>query len=219
MHILIIDNKKTHGQKIKKLLENSIADCLAEISYSALEALTELRNTDYSALIISSDLPEAAASDILTLIADSGTALPAIIITDTETEQLYTQIDTAGCGVYYLARKIMAEMLPFAIMEMHKQFILFQENNRIKNELKQAQFGQKIVEMALDSNHRINNPLMTILGNAQLLLRDSPKDNSTTVSRLEKIERAAKRIREITMNLANGLEVQSKPKETAKSLK
>lgn len=219
MRLLIVDNKKNHAQKIKKLLETAISDCQTTISFSALDMLIELRNYDFNILIIGSDLPEAQAPDIITLAADTGKKPPVIVIMHDHDEIVVREVDTAGCCIYYVSDKVISEMLPLITIEIHKRYLLFNENNHLRDELKKAQASRKIIEIALNCNHQINNPLMTILGNAQLLIRDNAKGDESLLSRLGKIERAAKRIKEITMNLADDLELPDESKDMAKCIK
>jgi signal transduction histidine kinase len=219
MHVLLIDNKKSHGQKIMKLLENAIAGCLVTTRYSALEALAELRNSDYDSLVIGHDLPEADALEMVALVNDTGKNPPIIIISPENGNLISKDGDAPDSNIYYISNSAISDILPLTLVEANRQYSLSRENRQLKSELKLAQANKKIAEIALNCNHRINNPLMTILGNTQLLLRDSFKGDDKIIARLEKIERAAKRIQEITMNLANSLEVQAEPKEMVKSPK
>ncbi|HVP58751.1 MAG TPA: histidine kinase dimerization/phospho-acceptor domain-containing protein, partial [bacterium] len=52
-------------------------------------------------------------------------------------------------------------------------------------------------------NHEINNPLFSILGHAQLLLRKYTEQDEDTVHRLRMIEESALRIACVTKKLAN----------------
>lgn len=58
-----------------------------------------------------------------------------------------------------------------------------------------------ISETAMTINHEINSPLMTILGNVSLLLRDSDNLDMSLTKKLKSIERAAKRIQYVTERL------------------
>lgn len=58
-----------------------------------------------------------------------------------------------------------------------------------------------IMETAVTINHELNTPLMTILGNVELLLRDSGKLDQSLAKRLKSIERSAKRIQYVAARL------------------
>jgi len=60
-----------------------------------------------------------------------------------------------------------------------------------------------ITETSVAANHEINNPLFSILGQAQLLLRKYGEADEDTASRLKTIEESALRIACVTRKLAN----------------
>jgi DNA-binding NarL/FixJ family response regulator len=219
MNILIIDSKKGHGRKLKLLLENAIEGCIANVKCTALEALAELRNPDYDLLIIGNDLPEAPADDFMAMVKDTGRKIPSLIISNDNDEYFPGDNEPIDSSSYIIAADSVSQMLPLLVDEIHKRYLLYQENLALKAEFKKSQTNYKIVDIALNCNHKINNPLMTILGNTQLLIRDCASCDSKTIARLEKIEKAAKRIQEITLGLANSLGSPSEPQEMLKSSK
>jgi PAS domain S-box-containing protein len=60
-----------------------------------------------------------------------------------------------------------------------------------------------ITETSIAANHEINNPLFSILGQAQLLLREYKDRDEETMRRLKTIEESALRIACVTKKLAN----------------
>ena len=60
---------------------------------------------------------------------------------------------------------------------------------------------EAVRETAITVNHEINNPLMTILATAQVLLLSQDDLNERTRERLKVIEREVKRIAEVTRRL------------------
>jgi signal transduction histidine kinase len=219
MNILIIDSKKGHGRKLKRLLENAIEGCVANVKCTALEALTELRNPNYDMLIIGNDLAEAPADDLVEMVNNTGRKIPNLIISHDNDEYFPGTEDPIDSCSYIIAADSVARVLPILVVEIHKRCLLYQENLALKAESKNTRADHKVVDIALNCNHKINNPLMTILGNTQLLIRDRASTDSKTIARLEKIEKSAKRIQEITLGLANSLGSQSEPQEMLKSSK
>ena len=63
-----------------------------------------------------------------------------------------------------------------------------------------------ITETAVAANHEINNPLFSILGQAQLLIRKYGTQDEETFRRLKSVEEAALRIACVTKKLANLVE-------------
>ncbi len=72
------------------------------------------------------------------------------------------------------------------------------QENLIKSERVAA-----ITETAVAANHEINNPLFSVLGEAQLLLRKYKGEDEETLRRLRMIEESALRISCVTKKLAN----------------
>ena len=60
-----------------------------------------------------------------------------------------------------------------------------------------------INEIAISINHEINNPLCTIIGNAELLLRELESANTRVKSKLKSIINESLRIQEVTWKMAN----------------
>lgn len=218
MNTLIIDSKKGYGRKIKVLLEKAISDSRALVMHTVLEALAELRHPHYDILIIGHQLPEISIEEFLAILANNSINIPVLIIEHEKTDTA-TFSDSPESCTYHISADDVPRVLPMIALEAHKRCMLFKENRMLKTELNKAQGNHKITEIALNSNHHINNPLMTILGNTQLLIRDCETSDSKTMARLEKIEKAAKRIQEITLDLANKLGISAEPREMLKSSK
>ncbi len=72
-------------------------------------------------------------------------------------------------------------------------------------ELKRAR-TEAIIETAVTINHEINNPLTAVLGNVQLLLVDRDKIDPAVLRKLEAIESAALRIKDVTGRLMKTVE-------------
>lgn len=72
-----------------------------------------------------------------------------------------------------------------------------------QEELIRAQRLAAVTEAAVSINHEINNPLCSIMGNADLLLRKYPDAGEDMLRKLRSIERESSRIKDITKKLAN----------------
>jgi PAS domain S-box-containing protein len=72
------------------------------------------------------------------------------------------------------------------------------QQNLIKSERVAA-----ITQTAIAANHEINNPLFSILGQAQLLIMECDAKDENTIQRLRAIEESALRIACVTKKLAN----------------
>jgi signal transduction histidine kinase len=219
MVTLIIDNKQGYGRKLKRLLEKEIANCSVTVRSSALEALSEVRNPVYDLLIIGHELPEASVDDFITLLNNTGRKIPVLIIVHNDDNDTLVQNDSLESCIFHVSANAVFQILPFVAMETHKRCQLSRENQELKKRLVKAEVNHNITDIVLNSNHKINNPLMTIMGNTQLLLQDTASFNQNTITRLEKIEQAARKIQEITLDLANDLGSAAEPKDMLKPVK
>jgi len=120
--------------------------------------------------------------------------------------------DTFGQDEFLLTH-IIAAQVAFAVERM-----LYENELRSKNEelekahksLKEAQEElielkkrEVISQVIVSLNHEINNPLTTIVGNAQFLLMTADKVDEGVAERLETIAREANRISQVTHKLRN----------------
>ena len=79
------------------------------------------------------------------------------------------------------------------------------ERVRLEEELRDAEIVaerlEAVRETAVTVNHEVNNPLMSILGTAQILLLSGVDLSDDTREKLQRIERDVKRIAEVTKRL------------------
>ena len=72
-------------------------------------------------------------------------------------------------------------------------------------------FRSGVTETVGALNHEINNPLATIVGNAQLLLRKAGELPVPAVQKIEAIHEAAKRIQRVTAKMASLIQACTMP--------
>jgi signal transduction histidine kinase len=215
MRILLIDGKKSRSDKTKKLLERAIPSCSVSIKDNGLEGVAEMHHSDCDIAVLNDNLPDGSAKDILSLINNSEPWRPVVIISDTKTKHDYEFEPLSEYCITITNDEAFEKTLALAVIELNKRHLLYRKQLILIKELGQTQTNQHIAETASNSNHKINNPLMTILGNTQLLLRDCNECDEKTIMRLEKIEQAAKKIQEITLDLANNIGIEANPVESA----
>ncbi len=216
MNILIIDNKKSQSSKIKEKLEEVLGSYRVITRTSALDALAEAKKAPPELVIISDTLAEARAAEIYSLIVNAVGPLPAILIKGAgrRGEKSPEYLDN-GLVTQLVTPSLNAIVL--AVKDSLRIRRLTREIDNLRNQLKRAGFDKKIADLTLESSHRINDTLMTILGNSQLLLSDSKGMNAGVQAKLKKIEKAAKEIQSITLSLANTLGTEIRQFETEKT--
>lgn len=95
---------------------------------------------------------------------------------------------------------------------------LFEDARLAYHELSEAQAKlleserlRGVTETVGAMNHEVNNPLATIAGTAQLLLRERERLGPDTSARVERILEAAKRIQHVTSRMASIIQTSSRP--------
>jgi signal transduction histidine kinase len=68
---------------------------------------------------------------------------------------------------------------------------------------------QAVLETGAALNHEINNPLMALIGNVELLMREAKNLDEEMTAKLKKIQEAAEHIRTVTRNLMRITEARS----------
>lgn len=216
LNILLIDNRKTQSRKLKEALEASLEGYRVLTRSSALEALAEAKKAQPKVVIIRDTLAEARAEELRDLIVNAVGLLPVIIMKSSDKKsKKSSEIGENGLVTQLLSPSIAAVVL--AVKENLKIMKLMREIENLRAQLKRAGFNKTIADLTLESSHRINDTLMTILGNSQLLLNDLKGMNAGAQTKLRKIEKAANEIKSITLSLANTLGTEIKQFETEKT--
>ncbi len=86
-----------------------------------------------------------------------------------------------------------------------------EELSRTQAQLLEAERVRGVTETVGALNHEVNNPLATIAGTAQLLLRSPSTQDTGLRDRLERILSAAKRIQEVTSRMGTLIQASSRP--------
>lgn len=206
MKILIIDENKNLKKLIDKELESQIKGCSIVVKGSVTEGISEFRKAEYDAVILDENFPQADLFEILLVIRDKiGYEFPVIVVMNNK-KVPGDESDSLVEGCLHVYRGCgLSEALVIAVDGAVKRYKLILEKQDLQRRLINAGANQKVAEIALKYNHAINNPLTTILGNTQLLLKQFQKNDDQIKEKLEKIEEAAHQIQEITLNLANSI--------------
>jgi K+-sensing histidine kinase KdpD len=87
----------------------------------------------------------------------------------------------------------------------------YRELSETQGDLLEAERLRGVTETVGALNHEVNNPLTTIAGNAQLLLRDTTSLPAGVEEKIKRIFEAARRIQGVTSRMANLIQATSMP--------
>jgi two-component system, cell cycle response regulator len=212
--ILIVDDR------IENLvaLEKTLADLDAEIirATSGEEALAALLKNDLAMILLDVQMPDMDGFETATLIRSNKDTqyIPIIFVTAISKERKHVFSGYASGAVDYLFKPLDPDILRskvsvFLELYRHKaiiaktneklkaanQMILEQQKSVIKEERLKV-----LLQMAGATAHELNQPLMSLLGNIDLI-RMIQGDASKFRSRLDQIEAAAQRMADIVVKI------------------
>jgi K+-sensing histidine kinase KdpD len=87
----------------------------------------------------------------------------------------------------------------------------FQELSQAQSRLLESERLRGVTETVGALNHEVNNPLAAIVGNAQLLLRESADLSPAVRAKIESILESARRIQRVTGKMATLIQASSMP--------
>ena len=116
--------------------------------------------------------------------------------------------ETLKNNILQVKNRQLLSQLKESVKEMAKKYVILQETMKKleekQQELLKMQRLATITETAVSINHEINNPLCSILGNAELLIRELTGDgNEKLIKKLKIIEKESIRIQQTTRRLAS----------------
>jgi two-component system, cell cycle response regulator len=212
--ILIIDDR------IENLvaLEKTLADLEAEIirAMSGEEALASLLEHAVALILLDVQMPDMDGFETAGLIRSNEDTrhIPIIFVTAISKEQRHIFSGYASGAVDYLFKPLDPDILRSKVsvfLELDRQKAMIAEaNEQLKTANRKILEQQKsvvkkerlkvLLQMAGATAHELNQPLMSLLGNIDLI-RMTQKDPSKWMSRLDQIEDAGQRMADIVRRI------------------
>lgn len=185
MNILIVDDERDQLDSLRRGLRSRQHHTVEALNASAAmtalqaEAPIDLVITDYA-------MPGASGIDLLDWIRKKQHDLPVIMMTAFGDKQLVVQALNNHCNGYLDK--------PFTLVQLLSEIEKVTNHQQSRSRL----FSDTLCRLA----HQINNPLMAIIGSAELSLEDHPEQLAAdTRNRLDNIVAAAQRINVINRKI------------------
>ena len=192
--ILIIENDKKAASKAADELKYNLADASVCICLSGMDGLKNLKRKSFDLVISESRLTDMTGFELLKEMAEIGGHWPTIILAGPG--QGHEAVKYMRTGVYdYLVKDAdFPHALPKAAQRaLDLSYVFNDKRNIVETGIERGRRG-KLSTIAHVLNHEVNNPLMTIIGNAQLLLSKSEIRPEELREKIEAIEDSAHRI-------------------------
>lgn len=204
--ILIIDNhqngKFIQPQELEKIIGNS---CIV-VKENIQSALSELKDNQYDTVVFNNNYSVKEKGDLLKTLNNFNPNTHVVIVRDKVENPETTQPSSTDTISYICQNTRFEETVALITINAIKTQKLISENQQLRDKLDNLNNNGKVADLILSYNHEINNPLTTILGNTQLLLkRCNSGTNSQVVEKLKRIEDSVHRIQHVSLNLTNNI--------------
>jgi FixJ family two-component response regulator len=203
MHIALVEDNRFHAILFSQAVSEHFPDSTVSVYATGKEFLDTLKYASFDLVAVDYNLPDTDGMQILSAVRAERTDVPVIMITGVGSEQTAVEAMKSGASDYIAKNGDYGSTIPRVIRQACKKQQLIAKNRRLEDKAREAEKLETITTMASTLNHEINNPLMAILGNVELLLEDNAQGDQGTVAKLNMIEKSARRIRDITHQMAN----------------
>lgn len=201
--ILIIENDKKSASGAVGALKKNIQDAKIQICLTGHEGLKYLNRKSIDLVISESHLSDLSGFELISGMAELGGHWPTIIISTPGRGDEAVRYMRSGIYDYIVKDSEYLASLPKAAQRALDLSYIFDEKRNIVETNIEREWRREISRITQVFNHEINDPLMTIVGNIQLLLSKDEIDIEGLREKLEAIEDAARRIARVTTFFAD----------------
>lgn len=202
-NILIIENDKKSASRAAGELKKNIQDAKIQICLTGHDGLKYLKRKSIDLVISESHLSDINGFDLIGGMAELGGNWPTIIISTPGRGDEAVRYMRSGIYDYIVKDNEYLSSLPKAAQRALDLSYIFDEKRNIVETSIEREWRREISKITQVFNHEINDPLMTIVGNIQLLLSKKEIDTEGLREKLEAIEDAARRIARVTTFFAD----------------
>lgn len=208
LKVLLIEDDRYHAVLVEKALMFSHLNCAVDKTYSISEGLEMLSREQYDLLLLDYNLPDGNGLAAVKEIKARGFDKPIIVTTGEGSEKIAVEFMKSEVYDYIVKDEQYPRIVPYVISQVLEKHQLRKKNEELERRALETQKLSAVVKTIRTLNHEINNPLMTVLGNAQLLQAPKYDLNQRAAEKVKTIEESALRIKEITKELANLVRLQ-----------
>ncbi len=192
MKILIVEDSEADALIITDSLSKAYPDARFTYAITAHEALSYIRENEYSCIFLDYNLPDQSGIDVLKDIYNSKTDLPpfpCVMVTGDDTQDLFMDAMILGAQDYIAKKHISPEIL-FLVCEKAKYlFDLKSEKNEIARKYAHTQKIKALGQLTGGIAHDFNNLLTVVMGNTHLVIEEAKTGAIDTGYLLQKMER------------------------------
>ena len=198
--VLLVEDNPGDARLIEIALASDLDDhrlgsrCELVWKQRLAEAVETVKTGTVSAVLLDLSLPDSQGLEGLAAIRAASAEVPILVLTGSDDGELATEALRNGAQDYLLKARLDGAGLRQAI-----RYGI--ERKLAESQLSRARWLAGIGETAIAIMHEINNPLMTLLGNAEVVDESSSPDEMRKV--IESMAVAAGRIRDVVRKLGD----------------
>ena len=203
MRILLLENNRFHALLIKReLLEKYPQSTVADFR-TAGAALEELKQNRYDVAVVDYDSNGCREMAFLNKVRKTDERLALILLAAADTDRLSERALRAGVSEFLIKENSFHLLIPHLIERLTDN----SKNSTvppISEETAAPEDRPDLVDLTVSTlSHEINNPLMTILGESELLLHNGYRLAPEVDRKLRIIEESALRIKTALARIAS----------------
>jgi DNA-binding NarL/FixJ family response regulator len=201
--ILIIENDKKAATRAAEALKKGLDGVDVQTCLTGIDGLKNLKKKTYDLVISESRLSDMTGFELLKSMAEIRDHRAVIIISSAGWGDEALNYIRKGVYDFIAKDSFFPQKLVEAVRKALNLGLVFDEKMGIVETEIQRERRRELSRMAHVLNHEVNNPLMTIIGNVQLLLTKPEVKPGELSEKLKAIEDSAQRIARIMAFLAD----------------
>ena len=198
----LVEDNRFHAILFERAVRERYPDCELTTYRTGKAFLQDVASARFDVGAVDFHLPDIDGLELLALIRDRKPDLPIVVITGGGSEQIAAEAIKMGAMDYVTKSGDFESALPRIIQQAFQKQQLILKSRRLEAKAREGEKLEMVTTVASTLNHEINNPLMAIFGNVELLLEDPRVTDPGAVEKLHMIETSARRIQEITHQMA-----------------
>ncbi|MCP4567427.1 MAG: response regulator [FCB group bacterium] len=203
LKIALAEDNRFHAILFEQATRSAFPEADLTIYTSAVALLEALTVNRYDLIVVDFNLPDMGGLDLMSRIQLTNPDLPVVVITGSGSEEVAVEAMKLGAADYISKTGDYDVIIPQVIKQACQKQKLILKNRRLENRAREMERLETITALVSTLNHEINNPLMAIHGNVELLLENTAGPESAEREKLEMIEKSARRIMDITHQMAH----------------
>jgi signal transduction histidine kinase len=216
LRILLVEPNRYQALLIDRALSSRFPSAVTARFASAAEAATELRRASYDVVVVDAESLSGDPEDLFYAARAGNSDIILIVFGPAEIPEPLKATISSWADRFVEADERLSDNLPDLIEEFSDRWQFADEPSGPLD----AHTRRSVVALTVSTlAHEVNNPLMTILGTSELLLRPQSSLSNSQRDKVRMIQESAQRIQATLTELANLRNAEIRPTPVGPMLK